>query len=176
MADRKNLMIESLYDDGERALFRSREGADGPPRLILTAVAEQPAPHLRARLENAHSLRDELDTAWAARPLELLRRNGRYALVLEDPGGTILSRLVGAPWDTARFLGVAIAVAGSLGRLHERGLVHRDVKPANLFVDDVAGKAWLAGFGITSRLGRERRRPGPPDVIAGTLAYMAPEQ
>ena len=35
---------------------------------------------------------------------------------------------------------------------------------------------WLTGFGIASRLPRERQPPEPPEVIAGTLAYMAPEQ
>ena len=37
-------------------------------------------------------------------------------------------------------------------------------------------RAWLTGFGIASRLPRERQRPDPPEFIAGTLAYMAPEQ
>ena len=38
------------------------------------------------------------------------------------------------------------------------------------------GQVWLMGFGIASRLPRERQSPEPPEVIAGTLAYMAPEQ
>ena len=38
------------------------------------------------------------------------------------------------------------------------------------------GEVWLTGFGIASRLPRERQSPEPPEVIAGTLAYMAPEQ
>jgi serine/threonine protein kinase len=44
-----------------------------------------------------------------------------------------------------------------------------------VLVDD-AGNAWLTGFGIASQLPRERQAPVPPEVIAGTLAYMAPEQ
>jgi serine/threonine protein kinase len=43
-------------------------------------------------------------------------------------------------------------------------------------VDAARGGVWLTGFGIASRLPREHRVPEPPDVIAGTLAYMAPEQ
>ena len=39
-----------------------------------------------------------------------------------------------------------------------------------------AARAWLTGFGIASRLPREHLKPEPPDEIAGTLAYMAPEQ
>ena len=45
----------------------------------------------------------------------------------------------------------------------------------NVLVDD-AGNAWLTGFGIASQLPRECQAPAPPEIIAGTLAYMAPEQ
>jgi energy-coupling factor transporter ATP-binding protein EcfA2 len=63
----------------------------------------------------------------------------------------------------------------ALGQVHRRGLIHKDIKPENVLVDD-AGNVWLTGFGIASRLPRERQAPAPPEIIAGTLAYMAPEQ
>jgi serine/threonine protein kinase len=43
-------------------------------------------------------------------------------------------------------------------------------------VDSASGVVWLTGFGIASRLPRERQPAEPPETIAGTLAYMAPEQ
>jgi AAA ATPase domain/Protein kinase domain len=45
-----------------------------------------------------------------------------------------------------------------------------------VLVNAVTGQCWLRGFGIASRLLRERQAPEPPEFIAGTLAYMAPEQ
>ena len=81
-----------------------------------------------------------------------------------------------APLELGLFLRLAIAIAIAVGRLHERGLVHKDIKPANIFVNATTGQAWLTGFGIASRLPRERQSPDPPEFIAGTLAYMAPEQ
>ncbi len=59
--------------------------------------------------------------------------------------------------------------------MHGQGLIHKDVKPANALVDE-AGHVWLTGFGIASRLPRERQAPVPPEIIAGTFAYLAPEQ
>ena len=70
---------------------------------------------------------------------------------------------------------VAISLTAALREVHRRGLVHKDVKPANCLVDN-AGYVRLTGFGIASRVPRERQSPTPPEVIAGTLAYMAPEQ
>ncbi len=82
----------------------------------------------------------------------------------------------GFPWELTSFLRVAIGLTVALGRLHDRGLVHKDIKPANLLVDVSTGEAWLTGFGTASYLPRERQAAEPPEVIAGTLAYMAPEQ
>ena len=78
--------------------------------------------------------------------------------------------------DAGRFLHLAIGIAAALGEAHRRGLVHKDVKPANILVSCADGLTRLTGFGIASRLPRERQAPEPPEVIAGTLAYMAPEQ
>src|SRR3981189_1673902 len=97
-------------------------------------------------------------------------------LPLHHPGGEPLARLLGQPWEITSFLRVAIGLATALGRLHERGLVHKDVKPAHILVNAATGAAWLTGFGIASRLPLERQTPEPPEVIAGTLPYMAPEQ
>ena len=71
---------------------------------------------------------------------------------------------------------LAISIAAALGKVHQRGLVHKDIKPANILVNRATGAVRLTGFGIASRLPRERQAPEPPELIAGTLAYMAPEQ
>jgi PAS domain S-box-containing protein len=109
------------------------------------------------------------------RPLELLRERGHTILVLEDHGGEPLERRLGSPMEMAQFLRLAISSTKALRRLHERGLIHKDIKPANLMVDS-AGEVRLTGFGHASRLPRERLAPAPPETISGTLAYMAPEQ
>jgi PAS domain S-box-containing protein len=97
-------------------------------------------------------------------------------LILEDAGGEPLNRLLGQPMELSRFLRFAVGLAAALGKLHQRGLIHKDIKAANILVNSATGKVWLTGFGIASRLPRERQSAEPPEVIAGTLAYMAPEQ
>src|SRR6516164_1114746 len=83
---------------------------------------------------------------------------------------------IDGPMEVGRFLHLAISIAVALGKLHQRGLVHKDIKPANILVNDATGEVRLTGFGIASRLLRERQSPHPLETIAGTLAYMAPEQ
>src|SRR3981189_1032055 len=159
--------------EGDIALYRGSGNGLAP---ILLVAAEETSLDCVERLRHEYALKAELDADWAARPVALTRYNGRMTLVLEDPGGAPLDRLLGRPLDLSHFLRIAIPLAGVIRRVHERGLIHKDIKPANILVDAASGGVWLTGFGIASRLPREHQAPAPPEVIAGTLAYMAPEQ
>ena len=176
MTASSGVSLEILWDDGEFVLCRGVWDGEGLPLLAAAPSSAQPPPETLARLKHAYALREELDPAWAARPLRLELREGRLALLMEDPGGDPLSRLMGRPLEIAQFLRLAIGIAAALAQVHRRGLIHKDIKPANVLVNSVTGQVWLTGFGMASRLPRERQAPAPPEVIAGTLAYMAPEQ
>jgi serine/threonine protein kinase len=53
-------------------------------------------------------------------------------LILEDPGGEPLDRLTGQPMELSQFLRFAVGLAAALGKLHQQGLIHKDIKPANI--------------------------------------------
>jgi serine/threonine protein kinase len=170
--------LEVLWQDGDRILRREqRRGPDGQWSVALFALPAQShsSPSILERLEHEYGLKNELDRAWAVRPLELVREGGRTMLVLEDPGGEPLARHLGSPMETGQFLRVAIGIVAALGNTHQRGLIHKDIKPANIFVNGLS-EVRLTGFGIASCLSRERQAPEPAELVAGTLAYMAPEQ
>src|ERR1700726_2113021 len=170
--------LQVLWEDGERVFCRGKSRADGDRAAVLVVLpaAEHPTPVTLDRLAREYGLRDELDGAWAVRPLKLVRERGRIMLVLEDTCSEPLDRLLGVPMEVRNFLRIAIAVAAALTQVHRRGLVHKDIKPANILVNRTTGEVKLTGFGIASRLPRERQAAAPPESIAGTLAYMAPEQ
>jgi PAS domain S-box-containing protein len=90
--------------------------------------------------------------------------------------GKPLAAMLGAPMEVATFLQIAIAMARAVSGVHQAGLIHKDIKPANVLITGPELQVQLTGFDIASRLTRERQAPGPPEFIAGTLAYMAPEQ
>ncbi len=71
-----------------------------------------------------------------------------------------------------RALAVLAQVAGALDAAHRRALVHRDVKPANVLLDE-DGHAYLTDFGITKQVGGDSTDTGR---VVGTLDYLAPEQ
>ena len=161
----------------ESDLILHRGASEGrTPVLVVAPKTGSASAEVLRRIEHEYALRAELDLAWAAPPIALTRHRDRMALVLADPGGEPLDQLCGRPWDILEFLRIAIPLAGALRKAHDRGLVHKDINPANILVDKARGGVWLTGFGIASLAPRERPDPDPPEVIAGTLAYMAPEQ
>ena len=188
MLELPRYVLEALRKDEEFILYRGRSPDDPSQVLVLSPVAEYPRSESLKRLEHAYSLKEDLDPSRSARPIGLARHWDRIVLVLEDPGGNPLdqfggfgeTRPTGAPAAHALDLGfclrVGVNLANAIGHLHRRGIVHKDIKPANVLVNSTTGQAWLMGFGIASRLPRQRQSPDAPEFLEGTLAYMAPEQ
>ena len=109
--------LQVLWEDSEHALCRGRRrdgGSSFGSVLIVLPVAEQPPTAVLDRLAHEYDLKDELDAAWAVRPLDLVRRDGRTLLLLEDPGGEPLEGLIGEPMEVGTFLGFAIGAAAAL--------------------------------------------------------------
>ena len=176
MIDLSRYVFEALRNDEEFTLYRGQSKNDASQVLVLSPAVQRSTPKILKRLEHEYSLKGELDSTWAARPIAIARYRDRTVLLLEDPGGVPLDQLLGHPLEMAFSLRVAISLSDAIGHLHQCGLVHKDIKSANVLVNSVTGQCWLTGFSIASRLPRERQSPEPPEFIAGTLAYMAPEQ
>ena len=135
MTELSGYALETLREGSEYILYRGRRSDDADPILVLTPLHAQETPANLRWLEHEYALAAELDPDWAVRPLALARHDGRTVLVLEDPGGEPLDRLLGRPMELTRFLRIAIALAAALGQVHRRGLIHKDIKPANVLVD-----------------------------------------
>ncbi|MBM2620470.1 diguanylate cyclase [Actinoplanes sp. LDG1-06] len=91
------------------------------------------------------------------------------AVTVLDPRGTIISELP-APWPVEPLLGLACELAGVLGGIHRRGIVHRDVNPGNILVSPDRRSPTLIDFELsvpTTEVGGD---------VAGTVPYLAPEQ
>src|SRR5262249_12050465 len=81
------------------------------------------------------------------------------------------------PLDLEAFFQVALSLIGTIGRIHDHGVIHKDVNPNNILVNRDTADVRLVDFSISSRLAAEHRRDlQHPHLLEGTIAYMSPEQ
>ncbi|WP_458765020.1 ATP-binding protein [Cupriavidus basilensis] len=170
----RSYKLEYLLD-GEIALLRGTAAGCTPVLLSLAGPAASAA-GVRRRLEHEYALRDLLQPGWAAVPVALIRYDRRPALLASDEGGLPLAQLLGQPFPLDAFLEIAIAVSAAIVAMHESGIVHRDIKPAHLLIAPNRERAWITGFGIATVASSGTLPGAQPPMLAGTLAYMAPEQ
>jgi len=92
-------------------------------------------------------------------------------------GATLAQRLDDdTPPEPRSVIELAIQLCSALSYAHERGVIHRDVKPANIHFDASSGIAKLLDFGIAGIEGRREKPVSEGGTVLGTPAYMAPEQ
>ena len=107
MIELSKYILELLWKDNEFTLYRGRSKDETYQILVLSPLADYPAPEILKRLEHEYSLREELDPKWVARPIAMTRHWDRTVLVLKDPGGSPLDQLLGQPLEVAFSLRLA---------------------------------------------------------------------
>jgi hypothetical protein len=141
-------------------------------KLIAPELAQDPT--FRERFLREPRLAASLDHPGVVPIYEAGEREGQLYLAMRWVEGSDLGQMLqrAGRLSPEVTVGVLTQVAEALDATHRRGLVHRDVKPANILVDD-DGHAYLADFGISAPGGGAA---GAAGRMAGTLDYLAPEQ
>lgn len=103
--------------------------------------------------------------------------DGTYYIVMEYVEGQSLAEVLrsAGPLHPRRVAEVAFEVAGALGHAHQRGVVHRDVKPGNVLISST-GVAKVTDFGIARALSSPSDDLTQAGSVMGTATYFSPEQ
>jgi alpha-tubulin suppressor-like RCC1 family protein len=172
-------IVRELGRGGTAVVYLARERATGAEvaiKLIHARYAEDA--EAVARFAREARFVAELDHPNIVRVHEVLHLgDGGIALVMAHVAGRTLKQRIGAdgPLSPADADRVVRDVAAALGAAHARGIVHRDVKPENVFIDQ-DGRALLADFGVARSMSAETQQLTMHGVAIGTPTYMAPEQ
>ncbi len=111
------------------------------------------------------------------KPLSLEPLGSGYALVMEDWGAVSLGTYIQHQLlDLVDVLAIALQIADILHALCQHQVVHKDIKPANILIYPESKQVKLIDFSISSLLPKETQEIPSPNVLEGTLAYLAPEQ
>lgn len=166
-------VIDELGRGSENIVYRARRGDREYALKVQRDIATADADATRAFRREAAIL-SQLRHPGLAQIHAVGERDGRPYLVME----LVLGRTLGAmladapqPMGERRVVSLARDCAGALAAAHRAGLVHRDVKPDNIILNE-DGRAKLIDFGLATQTGVRQRQ----DVAVGTLLYSPPEQ
>ena len=169
--------LDPIYRGRRFVVLRGRRLDDGLAVVVKVAVPGPSAAAQAQALLAEHVLLSSLQIDGTARPLALEDNGPGRALVLEDAGPrTLKDWLRQNVADAERFLTLAIPITATVAALHARGIVHRDVTPANLVLDASGNRLTLVDFDSALVLDQQPPPPAASEAIVGTLAYVAPEQ
>lgn len=166
---------ERLGHSANHSTWRALRLADGRPVVLKVPLAAQPTPLQIARLRHEWEMTAALPEAAVVKVLALERFATGHVLVFDAVGYSTLASQVSSRLPLGDALRMGGALAEAIAAVHACGVIHKDIKPANVIVID-AHQVRLTDFGYAVRMARETAREIAPRELEGTLAYMAPEQ
>ncbi|MBW2456352.1 MAG: serine/threonine protein kinase [Deltaproteobacteria bacterium] len=162
---------------GMGLVFRARE--IDSDRLVALKILRQDRGDQQRRFEREAALLAELqhDAIAEYRGQGTLQDGSRYLAMEWIEGPTLTERLRRKPMEPPEALRLASRMAAALGAAHAAGIVHRDMKPANILLPGgEAERAKLVDFGVARQAGLDTTTLTETGAAVGTLRYMAPEQ
>ncbi|MBX3252207.1 MAG: GAF domain-containing protein [Myxococcales bacterium] len=164
-------VLRIVQEDPRVSIRRVSSPRDG--RSVLLKIEHSADPRAADALRRELEIGAALDPAVALRPVEMSTFGDRPALVLEDFGGVPLRQLLGAPMEVGLALRIAARLASCLESVHRKGLVHRNLRPENVYFDARTGEVKLTGFGSATP---EDGHMAEGAAVEGAPPYVAPEQ
>ncbi len=166
-----------LYSGRSMVVFRARTASNGRVVIKCARETQQGAAHIQA-LRREFEILTALDgVQLVVRPVELISHQHRFALVLHDTAKTALDELCSQRrLNYGEKLRIALQLAEALGNVHQRGVIHRDINPTNMVVDDQTLELELIDFGISTRLSGTPSMTLMAQGMTGTPHYISPEQ
>ncbi|MBD2360083.1 AAA family ATPase [Anabaena minutissima FACHB-250] len=172
-------LIEQLYHGSKTLVYRGIRLADNSEQPVVIKLLRRDYPSFSELLQfrNQYTIAKNLYIPGIVRPTSLETYGNSYALVMEDFGGVSLRVYSQAhPLSLGDILAIAIQLTNILHDLYQHRVIHKDIKPANLLIHPHTKEIKLIDFSIASLLPKETEAVKHPNVLEGTLAYLAPEQ
>ena len=171
------IVAERLYIGSRTAVYRAVQIDSQRPVVIKVLRQTYPSFDELVQFRNQYTIAKNLPSAGIVRPLSLESVGSSYALVMEDFGGISLGQYIQQQsLDLTDVLAIALQLAEILEDLCQHHVVHKDIKPDNILIHPESKQVKLIDFSIASLLPKEMQEIQSPNILEGTLAYLAPEQ
>ncbi len=170
-------ITEVIVEGDTTTLYRGYRDSDGSSVLVKASNDDYPIAREVALLRHEYAILQSLELPCVPNALGLVPcRNGLAVVMSDSAKRPLTERMRRGRQDLGAALRIGGAIARALDQVHLGGVIHKDVCPQNILVEEGSLDVDLVGFGYASRLLREDQRLATTQTIEGSLAYMAPEQ
>ncbi|WP_437316627.1 AAA family ATPase [Sorangium sp. So ce385] len=183
-------LLDTLHDGARSSVYLGRKKSTGKMCVIKVARKGVNGTRNVAILKRQYEITRNLDLDGVVKVYDLEVRLDYAALIMEYFAGRSLRSIIDEGIDegigeggNGRGIGlvqsvrIALQLADTLGAIHERNIIHKDIKPSNIIVDSGVSTSKLTDFSIASLLPGERAAVYDPwSAGEGTLQYISPEQ
>ncbi|AFY33683.1 ATP-binding sensor histidine kinase [Calothrix sp. PCC 7507] len=170
-------ITEELYSGSRTQVYRGVQEANQLPVVIKLLKRQYPTFNELVQFRNQYAIAKNLDIPSIVKPYSLEPYHNGYALVMEDFGGISLREFTkGQPLTLEQFLRIALQLTDTLHQLHQKQVIHKDIKPANILIHPDTKQVKLIDFSISTLLSKEIPQIQSFNTLEGTLAYLSPEQ
>jgi serine/threonine protein kinase len=167
----------ALLQEGTKAiLYRAVRETDHVPVIIKGLRSEACTPNNIEQLKHEYAIAQRLNTSKTINTYALELYQGLPYLILEDFGGRSLDQLLDRLREPIQFLKIALQIVAALAQIHERQIVHKDIKPKNIIVHPETHQVKIGDFGIAAFIPYEQQFVSSSSRIEGSLPYLSPEQ
>ncbi len=172
------ILREKIHETKNSIIYRGHKENEAQQCIIKLLRTKYPTPSEIARFRQEYDLIKDLDLKGVIKTFDIIIHGDGFALILEDFDGVSIKSLLDEKekFDLKSFLAISAKIAEALGHIHEKEIVHKDIKPHNILINPTTQVVKITDFGISTVLTHENDEVYNPDFITGTLAYMSPEQ
>ncbi|MEO1430475.1 MAG: AAA family ATPase [Cyanobacteria bacterium J06633_8] len=168
---------EQLYNGSRTVVYRAVREYDQKPVVIKLLKNSYPSFKELLQFRNQYTIAKNLDIPGIVHPYSFESYQNSYALVMEDFAGISLREYMQTTdKSVVDVLSILLQVSSILHNIHQKCVIHKDIKPANILINPETKQVKLIDFSIASLLPKETQEIKNPNGLEGTLAYISPEQ
>src|SRR5919199_4083008 len=171
-------VLALIYESSTSLVYRGHNEQDNQPVIIKLIKEDYPTPEELNRYKREYEITANLSLLdGVVKVYKLQQVRNSLAMILEDFGGESLKIFrASQKFTILGFLTTAIKVAETLGEIHGKNVIHKDINPSNIVFNPATGQVKLIDFSISTASNLEKVQNKNPNFLEGTLAYMSPEQ
>ena len=164
-----------IYESPKTLIYRGRESSSRRELIIKVLKLEYVSDLTVASLENEYKLTANLQIKGICKAKTLDKYDNKPAIIFDYFAGETIKERLKYETDIEVFLNWAIQLAQTLGEIHQQNIIHKDINPNNILVND-KNEIRIIDFGLATKYTLRAEHQSNPDRLEGTVSYISPEQ